>query len=135
MVTLDDASVETPDGTLLFKTGKRWICRGDRIVLLGHNGAGKTRLVEMIRKAIFDQASMGAIKATPSLALGYSDQALSNLGHNDTPLGVITRLFELGEPRARTLLAGAGMGVDSRAALSAGSRAGRGRDCPCWCCD
>jgi ATPase subunit of ABC transporter with duplicated ATPase domains len=127
LVTLDDASVETPDGTLLFKTGKRWICQGDRIVLLGHNGAGKTRLVEMIRKAIFDQASMGAIKATPSLALGYSDQALSNLGHNDTPLGVITRLFELGEPRARTLLAGAGMGVDMQGRaigrLSGGQRA------------
>ena len=112
LVTLDDASVETPDGTLLFKTGKRWICQGDRIVLLGANGAGKTRLVEMIRKAIGDPANAGAVKPTPSLVLGYSDQALSNLGQDDTPLGVITRLFELGEQRARTLLAGAGMGID-----------------------
>lgn len=112
LVTLDDASVETPDGTLLFKTGKRWICQGDRIVLLGPNGAGKTRLVEMIRKAIADQITLGAVKVTPSLVLGYSDQSLSNLGQNDTPLGVITRLFELGEQRARTLLAGAGMGID-----------------------
>ena len=112
LVTLADASVETPDGTLLFKTGKRWICQGDRIVLLGPNGAGKTRLVEMIRKAIGDPANAGAVKPTPSLVLGYSDQALSNLGQDDTPLGVITRLFELGEQRARTLLAGAGMGID-----------------------
>ncbi|MQB42378.1 ABC-F family ATP-binding cassette domain-containing protein [Rhizobium sp. ICMP 5592] len=112
LVTLDDASVETPDGTLLFKTGKHWICQGDRIVLLGANGAGKTRLVEMIRRAIADQAALGSIRATPSLVLGYSDQALSNLGQDDTPLGVITRLFELGEQRARTLLAGAGMGID-----------------------
>ena len=111
LVTLDNASVETPDGTLLFKTGKRWICQGDRIVLLGPNGAGKTRLVEMIRKAIGDPANAGAVKPTPSLVLGYSDQALSNLGQDDTPLGVITRLFELGEQRARTLLAGAGMGM------------------------
>ena len=112
LVTLDNASVETPDGTLLFKTGKRWICQGDRIVLLGPNGAGKTRFVEMIRKAIGDPANAGAVKPTPSLVLGYSDQALSNLGQDDTPLGVITRLFELGEQRARTLLAGAGMGID-----------------------
>ena len=112
LVTLDDACVETADGTLLFKTGKRWICQGDRIVLLGANGAGKTRLVEMIRKAIGDPANAGAVKPTPSLVLGYSDQALSNLGQDDTPLGVITRLFELGEQRARTLLAGAGMGID-----------------------
>ncbi|MEZ2219910.1 ABC-F family ATP-binding cassette domain-containing protein [Rhizobium sp. RCC_161_2] len=112
LVTLDDASVETPDGTPLFRTGKHWICQGDRIVLLGANGAGKTRLVEMIHKAIADQATLGAVRATPSLVLGYSDQALSNLGQGDTPLGVITRLFELGEQRARTLLAGAGMGID-----------------------
>ena len=112
LVTLDDASVETPDGTLLFKTGKRWICQGDRIVLLGPNGAGKTRLVEMIRKAIADQITLGAVKVTPSLVLGYTDQALSDLSKDDTPLGVITRLFELGEQRARTLLAGAGMGID-----------------------
>ena len=112
LVALDDASVETPNGTPLFKTGKRWICQGDRIVLLGANGAGKTWLVEMIRKAIGDPANVGAVKPTPSLVLGYSDQALSNLGQDDTPLGVITRLFELGEQRAHTLLAGAGMGID-----------------------
>lgn len=66
----------------------------------------------MIRKAIGDPASVGAVKPTPSLVLGYTDQALSNLSQDDTPLGVITRLFELGEQRARTLIAGAGMGID-----------------------
>ncbi len=45
LVTLDDAAVETPDGTLLFKTGRQFVCQGDRIVLLGDNGAGKTRLI------------------------------------------------------------------------------------------
>ena len=52
LVTLDDAAVETPDGTLLFRTGKQFICQGDRIVLLGPNGVGKTRLVTMLRAAI-----------------------------------------------------------------------------------
>jgi ATPase subunit of ABC transporter with duplicated ATPase domains len=112
LLTLEDASVTTPDGTLLFKTGQQWICQGDRIVLLGPNGAGKTRFVEMIRRAIADQAVGGTIKPTPSLVLGYSDQALSNLGQKDTPLGMITRLFELGEQRARTLLVGVGIGID-----------------------
>lgn len=112
LLTLEDAMVTTPDGTLLFKTGQQWICQGDRIVLLGQNGAGKTRLVEMIRRAIADQAAGGSIKPTPSLVLGYSDQALSNLSQKDTPLGMITRLFELGEQRARTLLAGVGIGID-----------------------
>ena len=49
LVTLDDAAVETPDGTLLFRTGKRWICQGDRIVVLGPQRTGRSRLIELIR--------------------------------------------------------------------------------------
>ncbi|TIV89917.1 MAG: ABC transporter ATP-binding protein, partial [Mesorhizobium sp.] len=52
LITLEDAAVETPDGALLFRTGKRHICQGDRIVLVGRNGVGKTRFIAMIRTAI-----------------------------------------------------------------------------------
>src|SRR6478752_153708 len=80
LVTLDDAEVRTPDGTVLFRTGKQFICQGDRIVLLGPNGAGKTRLVVMLRNAIGNpETAVDGIKATPSLVLGYSDQALADL--------------------------------------------------------
>lgn len=128
LVTLDDAPVTTPDGTLLFKTGRLWIRQGDRVVLLGRNGTGKTRLVNMVRQAIAAPDKAGdAVKATPSLVLGYGDQGLSNLVDTDTPLGTITRRFELGEQRARTLLAGAGMGIDMQTSrigrLSGGQKA------------
>jgi ATPase subunit of ABC transporter with duplicated ATPase domains len=128
LVTLDDAAVETPDGVLLFRTGKLWIRQGDRVVLLGPNGAGKTRLARMIRQAVEAPKTAGeAVKATPSLVLGYGDQGLSDLGDDDTPLGVLTRRFELGEQRARSLLAGAGVGVDMQASaiarLSGGQKA------------
>ncbi|QND52351.1 ABC-F family ATP-binding cassette domain-containing protein [Phyllobacterium sp. 628] len=128
LVTLDNASVETPDGTLLFKTGQRWICQGDRIVLLGLNGTGKTRLVNMIRKAIIDPAnSPETVKATPSLVLGYGDQALSELPESDTPFNTISRRFDIGDQRVRTLLAGAGLGIDIQSkpnsVLSGGQKA------------
>ncbi len=128
LVTLDDAAVATPDGTLLFRTGKLWIRQGDRVVLLGPNGAGKTRLVGMVRRAIEAPETAGeAVKATPSLVLGYGDQGLSDLGDDDTPLGVLTSRFELGEQRARTLLAGAGMTIDTQSnpvdRLSGGQKA------------
>jgi ATPase subunit of ABC transporter with duplicated ATPase domains len=128
LVTLDDATVETPDATLLFKTGRLWIRQGDRVVLLGRNGAGKTRLVNMIRQAIAAPEKAGdAVKATASLVLGYGDQGLSDLGDSDTPLGVLTRRFELGEQRARSLLAGAGVDIDKQtsaiARLSGGQKA------------
>src|SRR3954469_9162379 len=71
LVTLEDAAVETPDGRLLFKTGRQFICKGDRIVLLGANGAGKTRLLNMLRAAIDNpDAAQAGIKATQSLVLG-----------------------------------------------------------------
>jgi ATPase subunit of ABC transporter with duplicated ATPase domains len=113
LVTLDDASVETPDGRLLFKTGKQFICKGDRIVLLGPNGAGKTRLVAMLRAAIeHPDAAQAGIKATQSLVLGYGDQALAGLSDADTPMRTITRRFDVGDQRARTLLAGAGLSIE-----------------------
>ncbi len=128
LVTLDDAAVTTPDGTPLFKTGRLWIRQGDRIVLLGRNGAGKTRLVTMVRQAITAPTEAGeGVKATPSLVLGYGDQGLSDLADSDTPLNVVSRQFELGEQRARTLLAGAGIGIDMQAnpigRLSGGQKA------------
>jgi ATPase subunit of ABC transporter with duplicated ATPase domains len=115
LVRLDDAEVTTPDGTLLLRTGKRWICQGDRIVLLGRNGTGKTRLINRIRGAISGPATGGDdVKATPSLVLGYGDQGLSDLPNADTPLAAICRRFELGEQRARSLLAGAGISVEKQ---------------------
>ncbi|BCP55007.1 ABC transporter [Kaistia sp. 32K] len=128
LVTLDDAPITTPDGTLLFRTGKLWIRQGDRIVLLGLNGAGKSRLIERVRQAIVaPEGADPAVKATPSLVLGYGDQGLSDLADTDTPLGALSRRFELGDQRGRSLLAGAGIGIDWQASpigrLSGGQKA------------
>ncbi|AZO66781.1 MULTISPECIES: ABC-F family ATP-binding cassette domain-containing protein [unclassified Mesorhizobium] len=128
LITLDDVAVETPDGTLLFRTGKRHICQGDRIVLLGRNGVGKSRLISLIRNAIVepDMAAQG-VKVTPSTVLGYSDQALSGISGEDTPLAMLSRSFDVGEQRARSLLAGAGVSIDMQerriGVLSGGQKA------------
>ena len=84
LITLDDAAVETPDGTLLFRTGKRHICQGDRIVLLGRNGVGKSRFVTLIRNAIAEPDTVQNVKVTPSTVLGYSDQALSGISGDES---------------------------------------------------
>ncbi|WP_313531794.1 ABC-F family ATP-binding cassette domain-containing protein [Shinella sp.] len=111
LVTLEDCPVEAPDGTLLFRTGQKFICQGDRIVLLGLNGTGKTRFVLRLREAIEGAAREG-IKPTPSLVLGYGDQALSDLSDTETPHGTIIHRFDVGDQRARSLLAGAGFSVE-----------------------
>lgn len=113
LLTLDDATVEIPDGTPLFRTGKQFICQGDRIVLLGANGVGKSRLVAMLRKAVMGvEPAPADIKATPSLVLGYGDQALADLSDSETPMRTIVRRFDVGDQRARALLAGAGMTIE-----------------------
>jgi ATPase subunit of ABC transporter with duplicated ATPase domains len=113
LITLDDAAVETPDGTLLFRTDKRHICRGDRIVLLGRNGVGKSRLISLIRNAIVEpETTAQSVKVTPSTVLGYSDQALSGINGDDTPLAMLSRKFDVSEQHARSLLAGAGVSID-----------------------
>jgi ATPase subunit of ABC transporter with duplicated ATPase domains len=128
LITLDDAAVETPDGRQLFKTGRQFICKGDRIVLLGPNGAGKTRFAAMLRKAIENpDISQAGIKATQSLALGYCDQALAELADADTPTQTITRRFDVGDQRVRSLLAGAGLTIEMQSRpigrLSGGQKA------------
>lgn len=112
LVSLDDAAVTTPDGRLLFRTGKLFICREDRIVLLGPNSAGKTRLVALLRQAIErPDINHSGIKATQSLALGYCRQDLADLSDADTPMQAVVSRFDLGDQRARALLAGAGLSV------------------------
>ncbi|CAH2407522.1 ABC-F family ATP-binding cassette domain-containing protein [Mesorhizobium escarrei] len=127
LITLDDVAVETPDGTLLFRTGKRHICQGDRIVLLGRNGVGKSRLISLIRNAVEPETATQGVKVTPSTVLGYSDQALSGISGDDTPLAMLSRRFDVGEQRARSLLAGAGVGIDMQerriGVLSGGQKA------------
>jgi ATPase subunit of ABC transporter with duplicated ATPase domains len=128
LVTLDDAAVETPDGRLLFRTGKQFICKGDRIVLLGPNGSGKTRLLTMLRATIDNpHVAQAGIKATQSLVLGYCDQALAGLDDTETPMRAIVRRFDVGDQRARTLLAGAGLAIEKQgrpiAQLSGGQKA------------
>lgn len=125
LVTLDDADVTAPDGRLLFRTGRLWLSPGDRVVLLGANGAGKSRLMGMVIAAL--DGRPGPVRVASSAVPGVADQALSHLDGDRTPLDAICRRFDVGDQRARALLAGAGMDMARQAmpvaGLSGGQRA------------
>ncbi|MEO1679609.1 MAG: ABC-F family ATP-binding cassette domain-containing protein [Pseudomonadota bacterium] len=125
LVSLDDVEVETPEGRLLYRTGRKWIARGDRIVLLGKNGTGKTRLIHMIERSI--AGAEGKIRCAASVILAYSDQHLSQLADADTPFRIVTSKYDLGDQRARGVLAGAGIDFQMQdtpvEALSGGQKA------------
>jgi ATPase subunit of ABC transporter with duplicated ATPase domains len=123
LASLNDALITTPDQRALFCSGQKWIERGDRVVILGRNGAGKSQLLRAVLAAIRGQE--GEIRATPSLALGACDQELSHLPPKSTPFALISR--HANDPTTRSLLAGAGIRPDwqSRAIalLSGGQKA------------
>jgi ATPase subunit of ABC transporter with duplicated ATPase domains len=124
LVALNDAVVGTPEGRVLFSTGQKWVERGDRVVILGANGMGKSRLVTAVLAAIKGQD--GAIKAATTLALGYSDQTLSQLPAKATPFSVVSAMGPA-DAITRGHLAGAGIKADWQArpisTLSGGQRA------------
>ena len=125
LLAFEDTTITTPDGRLLFRTGKLWIERGDRVVLLGRNGAGKTQLVSLVQRAI--AGGGGTVRAAPTLSVGYSDQGLTQLDRFASPMDAITVPFDVGDQRAKGLLAGAGIGIDRQgariSALSGGQKA------------
>lgn len=124
LITLADVAVAAPDGRALYGTGTKWINQGDRIVLLGTNGTGKTQLIRMVHRAL--QGDELTIKYSPSVVLGYSDQHLSQLNDADTPMAAVAGRFTIGDQRARGLLAGAGINIQMQktkiAALSGGQK-------------
>jgi len=89
LIGLDDVTVRRPDGAALFRTGKLELKRGERLLLLGENGVGKSVLVRLLRQALTDPAGVAGIRVSPSVVMGYLDQQMAHLPERDTPHGFI----------------------------------------------
>jgi ATPase subunit of ABC transporter with duplicated ATPase domains len=113
LVAIEDVTVATPVGAPLFSIDKLYVFQGDRIVLLGANGAGKSQLVKLVHRAMTGIAVSG-IKVTPSLVLGYADQDMSQLPAGGSPFEFISTRFRLSDQRVTALLAAAGFAVDKQ---------------------
>ncbi len=109
LATLDNAVIRAPNRTLLFETGQRWIERGDRIVLLGANGTGKSRFIAAIIDAI--EGKRPDLRIAPSAIAGLSRQDLSQVDEFTSPFHAVTQSSAVGDRSARALLAGAGIDI------------------------
>ena len=108
LLKFDEVTVRAPDQRALFKIPKLTVQQGERLVLLGRNGVGKSQFVQLIRRALETPDSEAGIKASPTLVLGYVDQQMSHLPGKVTPQDFINERFRLGDQRSLSLLAGAG---------------------------
>jgi ATPase subunit of ABC transporter with duplicated ATPase domains len=111
LIRIENLQVSTPDGRALFKVEKLHVLQGDRIVILGHNGLGKSTLVRLLRSALVDAQEIESIKATPTLATGYMDQAISNIPLDQTPFEFIAGNGQ-SDANTRSSLATAGIHFD-----------------------
>ena len=125
LLSLDDITVTAPDGRALFQSGQIWVNRGDRVVILGANGAGKTQFLNAIIAALSDDVP--GIRVAPTATPGVSDQGLTQIDGYKTPMDAVTTNFAGGDQRARGMLANAGMDIRLQtspiSALSGGQRA------------
>ncbi len=113
LAAIRDLVVTTPDGRPLFRLAKLDIRQGDRLVLLGRNGVGKSQLIRLVRRAIAEPVP--GVQVSPSLAVGYVDQGMAHLPDSQTPHRFIAVRPGIGDGRATGLLAGAGFSVEAQA--------------------
>ncbi len=125
LASLRDVTVCTPGGAALFRIGKLDLHVGDRLVLLGRNGAGKSQMIALLRRAVAQEVR--GIRMSPSVVLGYTDQGMAHLPDTQTPHRFIAARPAMGDTGATRLLAGAGFSVDAQGrpigALSPGQKA------------
>jgi ATPase subunit of ABC transporter with duplicated ATPase domains len=127
LVSIDNIAVTTPDGRHLFRTGALKIFQGDRIVVTGANGVGKSQFVQLLRQVMCQGGEVPGLSASPSAVVGYIDQQMSQLPAGETAHGFIAGTFRLGDQRSLSLLASAGFDLDTQrrkiAQMSPGQKA------------
>ncbi|WP_201829723.1 ABC-F family ATP-binding cassette domain-containing protein [Microvirga zambiensis] len=127
LVALDNVTVLSPDGRRLFAIPKLEIAQGDRIIVLGRNGAGKSQFVRLLHNAMVTPEGCDGIRVSPSLALGFVDQDMRQLPEKGTAHDFILSGFRLGDQRSRAVLAEAGFPIEKQglpiAKLSPGQKA------------
>src|SRR5262249_58850997 len=83
---LEDLTVATPDGRPLIKIDRLLIRTGDRVALLGVNGAGKTTMLAALAEAFAAKSDFydgkAQVRFNPGCRLAVFDQAMADL-----PLG------------------------------------------------
>ena len=132
LISITNFELHRPDGIRLFQIGSLDIVRGDRVVILGRNGVGKTQLVRRIDASLSDPESARAsgITVSPSVVMGYVDQNMSGFPEKETLRDYLCSLGGVDVQGATSLLVGSGFPITQHrrpiSTLSPGERARMG---------
>jgi ATP-binding cassette, subfamily F, member 3 len=102
VLQIDRVSLGYPDQPLLLEDIDLHLRAGQRVVLTGPNGCGKTTLLKAITGQVTPVA--GTIHLGASVRLGYMTQEQEMLNPSDTALDTILHVAPYNETEARTFL-------------------------------
>jgi ATPase subunit of ABC transporter with duplicated ATPase domains len=95
---LRNTKIAAADGRTLFSIGRLGLQPGDRTVILGRNGVGKSTFMRFLHRALTDRdvtVNDADVSVSPQVAPAYFDQDLQALPSQQTPLGYLGREFGL----------------------------------------
>lgn len=107
LVRVEDFSVAVGAGQELFFVEDFAVSPGDRVAILGRNGAGKTTFLQALVQA-FQSGSSAGVKLHPRAVLGYYDQELRTLNAHHTLFQHIIQYCAQSSDRIRAELIQAG---------------------------
>jgi ATPase subunit of ABC transporter with duplicated ATPase domains len=84
---------------VLFSGFCKSVCKGERILVTGPNGCGKTTLLKAIAGII--PLDEGSIRSTPTAKIAFLDQEVELLPMNQTPLQYFESRFRIDEETLR----------------------------------